>query len=159
MKTAVFAGSFCPITTGHLDIIKRVAALCDTLVVGVTQNVNKTVLISTDKKANMIKKAVCACGLKNVQVKPFDGLLADFCKKESADFIIKSVRNTADFFYEKDMAIINRKNFGLETFLMFAAPEYEYISSSAVRELLSYGASIDGFVPECVKDEITEALK
>jgi pantetheine-phosphate adenylyltransferase len=153
----VFAGSFAPVTKGHLDIIQRASVLADTLIVAVTHNVNKPQYIKIEDRINLISEAVK--DIKNVKVMAFDTLLADFCKEVKADCIIKSIRDTVDFAYEEQMAAANKQTGDTETVFLFASPQYKHISSSLVRELISYGADITPFVPEGLAQKIIKVTK
>lgn len=149
MKTAVYPGSFDPITNGHLDIIKRSAAVFDRVIVGVLKNSEKHYMFSPEERAELILSA--AEGIKNVEVHSFDGLLVDFMKKFESSIIVKGLRTVADFEYEFQMALLNKSlNPETETFFMMTNSKYSYISSSMVKEVYGYGGCINDFVPECV---------
>ncbi len=153
----VYAGSFAPITIGHLDIIKRAAALADELIVAVGHNANKPQVIAINDRINLIKEATK--DIKNVKVMPFDTLLMDFCRQVKADCIIKSIRNTVDFAQEEQMASANKLMGDIETMFMFASSQYKHISSTFVRELISYGTDITPFVPQGLAQKILKVIK
>lgn len=147
MTTAVYPGSFDPVTLGHLDIIARAAGLFDCLIVGVLRNSSKSYLFSEEERVNMLRSVTD--GMANVQVCAFDGLLVDFCQEMRADVVIRGLRSAGDMEYELPMAAVNRKlSDRVETIWLSARPEYAAVSSSVVREILSYGRSAEGFVPE-----------
>ena len=148
----VFSGSFDPITMGHVDIIKRGAALCDDVIVCEYVNNRKRYKYTNECRLEMISRAIC--DIKNARADVFDGLLADYCKNAGVDAVLRGVRDIRDFEYEREMALINQKKLGVETILLIAAPALSYVSSSSVRELLEFGADVDGLVP----DNILELL-
>ncbi len=156
MKRAVFAGSFSPVHSGHVEIIKRAAVLFDELIVAVTDNVNKTCCISLSNREKLLTEA-CG-GLNNVKVMSFNGTLADFCKKNKVDCIVKSLRNSIDLEYEYQMATVNKKTFGVETLFLLSAPEYRHISSTLVREFIKYDEDIYGLVPDGLVEKIKEVV-
>ena len=148
----VFSGSFDPITMGHVDIIKRGAALCDELIVCAFVNNRKRYKYTSECRLEMINRAIC--DIKNAMADVFDGLLADYCKNAGVDAVLRGVRDIRDFEYEREMALINQKKLGIETLFLIADPALSYVSSSSVRELLEFGADVDGLVP----DNILELL-
>jgi len=144
-------GTFDPVTSGHLDIIERAAALFDEVLVGVALNPEKGggPLFSVDERVGFIREA--ARHLSNVAVKPFDTLLVDFAEKEGATVIIKGLRAVTDFEREFQMAALNwRLDSKIETLFIMAIPEYMYLSSSAVKEIAQHGGSVRGLVPDNV---------
>ena len=144
----VFPGSFDPPTIGHVDIIERAASLCDVLYVCVLQNADKKQsLLSTDERVSLLKQITA--DNDNIIATSYCGMLVDFCKENECTGIIKGVRASGDFEYEKRMAIINKElsEQNIETLLLPASPQLSHISSSMVRELLSYNKDIDSFVP------------
>lgn len=153
MKTkALYAGSFDPVTRGHLNIISRASKMYDELVVAVVTNPNKKSLLSLDERMELIRKLTSE--LSNVQIDAFEGLLADYVNANGFTAVVRGLRNSADFDYEIAMAQTNADLFtgGTETIFMMTDPEYSYISSSTVREVASLGGKIDGYVPEIVAD-------
>lgn len=146
MKKAIYPGTFDPITNGHVDLIKRTAAITDELIVGVLVNKNKKPMFTEDERVEMIKDAVK--DLENVRVITFEGLLADLAKQEDA-VVIRGLRNAGDFEYELPMAQGNCVlEPGVETLFIAAAPEWAFLSSSMVREIASFGGDISKLVPE-----------
>ena len=158
MITAVYPGSFDPITLGHMNIIRRAARAFDTVVVLVLANSEKNCTCSIDERVSLIRK--CIEDLPNVEVATFSGLLAEYCRTRENPVIVKGLRAVSDFEYEFQMALINNKiNPDLETVFLTAAEKYTYLSSSAVRELAKYGADLSGFVPRQILEEVTEKYK
>jgi len=157
MITAIYPGTFDPITLGHLDIITRAANIFDKLVVSVVMNIDKTTLFDIDERVELIKKVVS--DLPNVEVSCSIELLADFAKQYENPVIIKGLRNHIDYEYETTMAVFNKKlNSQLETFFITAKLEYTYVSSTAVRQLALYGADLSDYVPKIVSDEIKKKI-
>ena len=151
MKTAVFPGSFDPVTSGHLDLIKRASKMFDRLILGVLINSSKKPLLTVEERVRLLKEVTK--DLKNVEVEAFDGLLVDFVDRCDADVIVRGLRTSNDFEYELPLAQANYKlNESADTIFLATSPEYSYISSRAVKELMRYNADISGFLPE-------EALK
>ena len=147
MKTAVFPGSFDPVTSGHLDLIKRASKMFDRLILGVLINSSKKPLLTVEERVRLLKEVTK--DLKNVEVEAFDGLLVDFVDRCDADVIVRGLRTSNDFEYELPLAQANYKlNESADTIFLATSPEYSYVSSSAVKELMRYNADISGFVPE-----------
>lgn len=158
MRTAVYPGSFDPVTNGHLDIIRRGAALFDRVIVAVLHNPSKRGLFPVDRRLDMLRR-VCA-DLPNVQVDSFQGLLVDYIRQTEADVILRGLRSTADFESELPMAQLNRSMFAqAETLFLPAGPQHLYTSSSAVREIGRFGGDVTPFVPSCIAQEVAEALR
>ncbi|WP_246845822.1 pantetheine-phosphate adenylyltransferase [Bdellovibrio sp. ZAP7] len=155
---AVYPGSFDPITMGHVDIINRVAPLYSEVVILVAQSNQKQSMFTAQERKELIEKSLAH--LKNVKVDFFEGLTIDYMKRNKAQVIIRGLRAVVDFEYELTMAQINKKIAPeIETLLMFASPEYYYISSRGVKELAVNGGELNGFVPDVVKEAITKKLK
>lgn len=157
MITAIYPGTFDPLTLGHMDIIRRVSKIFDKLIVSVVMNIEKTPLFDIEERVDLIKRAVC--DYPNVEVSSSIELLADFAKQYENPMIIKGLRNHVDYEYETTMAVFNKKlNPQLETFFITANIEYTYVSSTAVRQLAMYGADLSDYVPKIVADEIREKI-
>ncbi len=149
MATALFAGTFDPITFGHLDMIRRGRDLFGKVVVAVGTRASKTTLFSQDERVALVREAVAA--LDGVEVKPFDGLLVDFAKSVGATILLRGVRTTLDFEYEQQMAQTNRHlSAEIETVFLVPSPETAMISSTLVREIVAAGGAVDRFVPSNV---------
>lgn len=149
VKRAVFPGSFDPVTTGHVDLIKRAASLFDELIIGILVNSEKEPLFTLEERKYMLKEV--SAGISGVSVVSFDGLLVDFVKEVGADVIVRGLRTAADFEYELPLAQANvRLNNQADTVFLATSPEYSFISSSAVKELLRYDGDIREYVPDVV---------
>lgn len=149
VKTAIYAGSFDPITRGHEDLIRRSCEFVDTLVVAVATNSSKRPLFTTGERLELIRQATV--DNKCVRVEKFEGLLVDFAARVGASLIIRGLRAVSDFEYEFQMALMNRHmSPNLETVFMVPSVETTYISSSVVREVAQYGGNLDGLVHPAV---------
>jgi pantetheine-phosphate adenylyltransferase len=156
-ETCVYAGSFDPATNGHLDIIRRGAAIFPKLVVAVLRNPSKKGCFSVEERISMLQRS-CA-DIPNVVFDSFDGLLVDYMRKIDAGVILRGLRAVSDFENEFQMAQLNRQmNPQVETFFLMTSPEHAYLSSSAVREIAMFGGDITGFVPPSIVDEVTRKL-
>jgi len=142
---ALFAGSFDPFTIGHKNIVERALPLFDHIIIGIGYNIKKQYLYTAEEIAENITKIFKY--EPKIEVKIYNGLTIDFAKEQEIDCFLRSVRNLQDFEYERNLAEINRKLSGIETLLMFASPELSHISSSMVRELMSYGKNVKQFLP------------
>ena len=153
MKIAVYPGSFDPVTNGHIDIIKRSAAVFDKVIVGVLQNNSKTPLFTTEERTSFLNRSVGS--LENVEVDSFSGLLVDFLSLKNANIIIKGLRSVTDFEYEFQMALLNKcLSSNAETFFMMTNSKYSYLSSSMVKEVARFGGNTEDFVPKCVNNAL-----
>ncbi len=152
MKIAVFPGSFDPITLGHLDIIERAVPLFDKLIIAIGQNSQKKYMFSLEKKIEFIKKSVAH--FPNVEVDSFEGLTIDYCRSKNVNFIIRGLRNPADFEFEKAIAQTNRlltyEN-KIETIFLLTSAGKSYISSSIVREIITFNGDYTLMVPDAVR--------
>ncbi|MEC5394687.1 pantetheine-phosphate adenylyltransferase [Bergeyella sp. RCAD1439] len=151
MKTAVFPGSFDPITLGHYDIIERAATLFDRLIIAIGQNSQKKYMFPLEKRMEFIRKAVAH--FDNVEVDYFEGLTVDYCFKKNAQFILRGLRNPADFEFEKAIAHTNRTmaHKKLETVFLLTSSGKSFISSSIVREIITHGGEYELLVPSSVR--------
>lgn len=150
MKTAIYPGTFDPITFGHLDIIERASGMFDKVIVMVARNSAKQPLFNTDERMKMIKEAVKK--IKSVTVESYDGLLVDFARKKKATAIVRGLRAISDFEYEFQMALMNRKLANeITTVFLMPHEKYTYLNSSIVREIARMGGDVSGFVPVSVK--------
>ena len=156
MKTAVYPGSFDPVTYGHLDIIHRSAKVFDKVIVGVLENASKKALFSAEQRVEMIMTVAGDIG--NVEAYCFKGLLVDFMDDFDATVIIKGLRSVTDFEYEYQMALLNKSlRPDVETFFMMTDSRYSYISSSMAKEVAKWGGKLDELVPQLVADKLNSA--
>ena len=155
MRTAIYPGTFDPITFGHLDIMSRALGLCDQLIVAVALNPVKNPLFSSEERVLFIKESVK--NLKGVKVFPFDTLLTDFAVSHNANIIIKGLRAVSDFEYELQMGLMNRNlNDSLETVFLIPSQEYSFLSSNFVKEIAKHGGDVSKMVPNCVLNVISK---
>ncbi|MBU0661979.1 pantetheine-phosphate adenylyltransferase [Candidatus Micrarchaeota archaeon] len=156
-RAAVYAGTFDPITLGHLDVIKRGLKMFDSLTVAVTTKTSKRPLFTLEERVALVKGAVK--GMRGVQVKSFSGLLVDFVRGENTNTILRGLRELSDFEREFQQAIMNRKlNNAIDTVFIMTSAEYFYLSSSAVREIAAVGGNTKCFVPENVSMALGKKL-
>lgn len=148
MKRAVFPGSFDPITLGHYDIIKRGISLFDEIVVAIGVNASKNYMFSLEDRKHFIEEAFK--DEPKIKVITYEGLTIDLCKKLNADFILRGLRNPADFEFEKAIAHTNRTLSKIETVFLLTAASTSFISSSIVRDVLRNGGDYKQLVPESV---------
>ncbi len=157
MKSAIYAFSGDPITVGHLDIIKRAAAVFDRLVVAIGVNPNKHYLFSQEERVEMARRSVLT--LPNVEVKAFTGMLVDFAYENEIDVIVKGVRSAADFAYELNLHNLGEsQNLGIDTFVLFAKSSLAHVSSSAVKEIQLEQGLIQDYVGPYVKQCVEAKL-
>ena len=150
MKLAIYAGTFDPLTLGHLDLIDRSAEIFDKLVLAVvSSNTAKDALFSLDERLDMAREVVC--DYDNVEVEPFDGLLVRYAHNRGARVLIRGLRAYSDFEYEFQMALMNRKlDPSIETLFMMPKEIHSYVSSSGVKEVARFNGDVSEFVPEPV---------
>jgi pantetheine-phosphate adenylyltransferase len=157
MKTAIYPGTFDPITLGHLDIIERAVHLFDRVVVTVAKNTKKAPLFDAAERVEMIR-SVCA-DMKNVEVDSFDGLIVDYAKRKNASALIRGLRVISDFEYEFQMALVNRKLAPqLATVFMMPGEKYTYLNSTIVKEIALFDGPLTDFVPPSVADRVRAKL-
>ena len=158
MRSAIYPGSFDPVTLGHWDLIKRAAKLVDRLVVAVLHNPSKSAAFSVEERVAMLEELTAA--LPRVEVTSFNGLLVDFAKVQEAQVIVRGVRAFSDFEYEFQMALMNRKLApDLETVFLMPKEKYSAVSSRLVREIGSMGGNLTDLVPEVLRTRIAERLR
>jgi pantetheine-phosphate adenylyltransferase len=157
-KTAIYPGTFDPITNGHLDLIKRAFVMFDEVIVAVAPSGKKQPLFTVRERLTLIKAAVG--GFKNARVEAFDGLLVEYVKKKKGTAILRGLRAISDFEYELQMAHMNRRlDTNIETVFVMPSEEYSFLTSSIVKEVASFGGSVKGLVPEEVEAALWEKFK
>jgi pantetheine-phosphate adenylyltransferase len=154
LAIAIYPGSFDPITLGHLDIIKRASSIFDELIVGVYDRPEKRLLFSTEERVQMIQQSVAH--LKNAKAQPYSGLTVDFAKKVGAQVLVRGLRMSSDFEREFEMAMMNKKLApGLELVCFMANLQYQFLSSSLLKEVAQLGGCLEEMVP----DHVAKALR
>jgi pantetheine-phosphate adenylyltransferase len=154
---ALYPGTFDPITNGHLDLIQRGSALFDKLIVGILRNEEKKVLFSVADRIEMLKEVTC--GLPNVEVGSFDGLLVDYAAECGASVILRGIRAVSDYEYELQMALMNRRlKPEIETVFLMAGEAHSFISSRLVKEVIRLGGNISGLVPPSIEGRLRKRL-
>ena len=159
MKRAIYPGSFDPVTLGHLNIIKRAAAMFDELIVCVSVNSSKSAgLFTPEERVELIRKVTE--DIPNVRVDCSRELLAAYAKRRKAHVVVKGLRAVSDFEQEVQMAVINRKlNPGLETMFLASSEKYTYLSSTIVKEMARYGADLGEFLPREIVDDVNRRMQ
>ena len=158
MKIAIFPGSFDPVTSGHLNIIRRAAHIFDRLIVCVMVNAGKSPMFTLEERVNLIRRVTA--DIPNVEVDASNELLAEYAKRKGSCVIVKGLRAGSDFENEFQMAMINRKiNPELDTMFLTAEHQYMYMSSSTVKELGHYGVELSDFLPEEIIPDFQERIK
>ncbi len=154
MKTAVYPGSFDPVTYGHLDIMKRASMMFDEVIVAVMCNSTKTPLFTLDERVKMLRESVKE--LPNIRIESFSGLLIDYCKSKDIHIVIRGLRAITDFEYELQIAQTNKElsHSKVDTVFLTTSLEYSYLSSSVVKEIASYNGDITPCVPSFVSDNL-----
>ena len=157
-RTAVYPGTFDPITLGHMDIIRRGAKLVDCLVIGVTTNPSKSPMFSLDERLEMVRREIADIP-GDIKVVAFDSLLMDFAEREGASMIVRGLRAVADFEYEYQMAGMNQQiNDRIETVFLMADVSLQPIASRLVKEIALYGGDISKFVTPAVAAEVSHRV-
>ena len=158
MRTAVYPGSFDPITMGHIDIIKRASVMFDKLIICVMSNAKKTPLFTPEERVELIRRATE--GIPNIEVTSYGGLLADFARQQGAGFIVRGLRALSDFEYEFQMALTNRKLYpDADTVFLTTSAEYMYLSSSIVKEVIRNGGFVRDALPEQIADDVVKKIR
>ncbi len=151
---ALYAGSFDPLTNGHLDLIQRASSICAEVVVGVIENPEKTPYFSAQERVDMIRRIVEP--FPNVTVEAFSGLLADYVNNNGFNVVLRGLRSSVDFEYEIQMAQMNARLYkdNVETVFLMTCPTYSFFSSSRAKSIHTLGGSIEGLVPDIVLEEM-----
>src|SRR6476660_6058608 len=150
MRTAIYPGSFDPLTNGHLDVIERAVKLFDRVVVAVAKNESKQPLFTLDERLQLVRRGVQH--LRNAEADSFDNLLVDYAEQRSAQAIVRGLRAVSDFEFEFQLALMNRKlNEKVETIFMMPKDTYTFLSSRIVKEIARLGGDVSAFVPVRVR--------
>ncbi len=158
MTTAIYPGSFDPITLGHLNIIRRAARIFDRVVVCVMKNREKTPMFTIEERMDMVRRSTERFG--NVQVATTDKLLAEYARQYKGAVIVKGLRAVSDFDYEFQIALVNKKmNPNLETLFLTSSEKYMFLSSTVVKEMAAYGADLTEFVPREIIQDVIDKTK
>ena len=157
MKTAIYPGSFDPITLGHLNIIKRAALCFDKLIVCVMVNSQKNGLFTPEERVELIQRVVSQ--LPNVEVDASSVLLAEYARRRKARVIVKGLRAVSDFESEVQMAVVNRKlNPNVDTMFLPSNEKYTYLSSTVVKEMVRYGVELSDFIPREIIEDVKKKM-
>ncbi len=157
-KIAIYAGTFDPITNGHLDLVERALRIFDEVIIAVAQSQRKQPLFTIKERLNQIKLAIK--GFERVRVEAFNGLLVEYVKKKKGAAILRGLRAVSDFEYELQMAHINRRlDTNIETVFMMPSEDYSFLTSTMVKEVASLGGSVKGLVPVEVERALKEKFK
>lgn len=155
MATALCPGSFDPVTHGHLDIIERTSRHFEHVIVAVIRNPQKSEsLFSLEERQEMLREVTAH--LHNIEIGSFKGLLVDFAKEHGAEAIVKGLRAVSDFDYELQMAQMNQRLSGIDTFFISTSPQHSFLSSSLVREVARFGGDVSSMVPPLVAKRLAE---
>ena len=158
MRTAIYPGSFDPLTNGHLDVIQRAAKLFDRVIVAVADNDSKHPLFTMSERLTLVKTAVKA--LPRVEADSFDGLLMDYAERRNAQAVLRGLRAVSDFEFEFQLALMNRKlNERIEAIFMMPKDTYTFLSSRIVKEIARLGGDVSSFVPAHVETALKKKLK
>ena len=157
-RIALCPGTFDPVTNGHLDIIARAARCFDRVVVSVLENPGKTPLFSVDERVGMLKEAVSNID-GQVDVESFSGLLVDYARSKGSSVIVKGLRAVSDFDYELQMAQLNSRMANVETLFVATSPQWSYLSSSLMKEVVRFGGDVTGLLPDAVRERLMNKLR
>lgn len=158
VKTAIYPGSFDPMTKGHLDVLERASSMFEKVIIAVLDNTKKKCLLSTKERVELIRKSVKR--LKNVSVDSFDGLTIEYARQKGATVLIRGLRAVSDFEYERQMSQMNSSLAPeINTIFLITKPEYNFISSSTIKEIVMMGGDISQFVPVEVKNYLEQKIK
>jgi pantetheine-phosphate adenylyltransferase len=159
VTTAIYPGSFDPLTFGHVDVIERSARLFDKVIVSILTNSQKVPLFTVDERIEIMRE-ILQPRFHNVEVDVFRGLLVDYARQKKAQVIVRGIRAVTDYEYEFQMALMNRRlTPDIETVFMMPAENYSYLSSRLVKEIAELGGSVSGLVPESVEKRLKQRFK
>ncbi|MCI1274400.1 MAG: pantetheine-phosphate adenylyltransferase [Clostridiaceae bacterium] len=159
MNIAIYPGSFDPITKGHLDVLKSGSEIFDKVIIAVATNSEKSGFLPVKVRVELIKKAVKEMGLRNVEVDSFTGLTIDYAKQKDAEVLLRGLRAVSDFEYEMQLSQTNSALCdNIKTVFMITKPEYNFISSSTVKEIYENNGDISKFVPKAVDEYLKNKL-
>ena len=160
IKTAIYPGSFDPITFGHVDILKRGLKIFDKIIMVLAKNIHKNTLFTLEERMNQIKTVIKDENLsKFVTIDTFSGLLVNYCKKKDINIIIRGLRPLVDFEYEFEMAMANREmNKNIETIFIITDQKYFYLRSSLIKDIIKLGGDVSGSVPVNVKNDLLKKI-
>jgi len=157
-RTAIYPGTFDPITNGHMELIKRGLRIFDEVIIAIATAQKKQPLFTISERLWLIRQSVK--GLKNVRVEAFDCLLVEYVKSKKGVAVIRGLRAVSDFEYELQMALMNRRlDRNIETVFMMPSEEYTFLTSTIIKEVASFGGSVKGLVPEVVEKALKEKFK
>jgi len=160
MSSAIYPGSFDPITYGHIDILRRAKKLFSRLLIAVVANPSKAPLFSVSERVGITKEALAKAGICGVEVISYDGLLIECAKVNGVEAIVRGLRANSDFDYEFQMALTNRDlDSEIETVFFMTAGKYSFLSSSIVKEVKRYGGEVSSFVPKTVEDALARKFE
>ncbi|MBW2977177.1 pantetheine-phosphate adenylyltransferase [Candidatus Woesearchaeota archaeon] len=155
MRTAVYPGSFDPVTNGHIDVIKRALNMFDRVIVAVGDNPGKKPAFTTKERIEMLKE--CTSGMENIEIGSFSGLLLDYVKSKGSKIVIRGLRAVSDFDFEFQRALMNRVvDDEIETIFIMTKEDYVYLNSSIVKEMAMFGGKVSGLVPKIVEEKLKE---
>jgi len=159
VRSAVYPGSFDPITNGHVDLIRRAAKLFDRLIVAVAQNEQKMPLFTANERVALVERCIRDLHLPNVEVDKFDTLLVDYVERRGACAVVRGLRAISDFEFEFQMALMNRRlNPRVETLFMMPKDTFSYLSSRVVKEIARLGGDVSPFLPAFVRTALVRKL-
>jgi pantetheine-phosphate adenylyltransferase len=154
---AIYPGTFDPVTNGHVDLVERASKMFDEVIVGVVIRTSKNVMFSLEERVAMFEEAIKH--VPNARVSPYEGLTVEFAKQQGAGVIVRGLRIGSDFDYEREMALMNRDIGDIETACLLSSLEYQYVSSSRVKEIAALGADVSRLIPANVRAPLSEKLR